>query len=389
MIPLAYNVGSLAVRRRTTAAAVLGIALVVFVLSGTLMLTEGIRRTLGNTGRPDSALVIRKGSDAELSSNLDQSSVGVILEGPEVRRSETGSALGCGEVVVVAALDKLGANGVSNVNVRGVSDNVWKVRPQARIVDGVPPRPGTDEAAIGVRIRGRFRGVQLGQSVELRKGRPVRVVGVFEMGGSGFESEIWADLDTVRSAFGREGIVSSTTVQLVSEGSFDAFKARVEHDRQLGLEAMRESVYYEKQSQNLALFIQVLGILITIFFSIGAMIGAMNTMYASIASRHREVGTLRAIGFSRRSVLVCFLLEAAFLSMLGGAVGCAASLSLGVVKFSMINFQTWSETVFVFRPTPTTLGVAMAAAVAMGVLGGFLPALRAARLRPVDAMRGE
>ncbi len=389
MIPVAYNFGSIGVRRRTTAAAILGIALVVFVLAATLMLTEGIRRTLGSTGRTDVALVIRKGSDAELSSNIDQANVGVILEGPEVRRSDTGSALGCGEVVVVAALDKLGANGVSNVNVRGVSDNVWKVRSLAHVVDGVPPRPGTDEAAIGARIRGRFRGVQLGQSVELRKGRSVRIVGVFEADGSGFESEIWADLDTVRNAFGREGLVSSTTVQLVSEGSFDAFKDRIEHDKQLGLEAMRESAYYEKQSENLAKFIGVLGVLITVFFSIGAMIGAMNTMYASIASRHREVGTLRAIGFSRRSVLACFLLEAAFLSMMGGAIGCVASLSLGVVKFSMVNFQTWSEIVFVFRPTPLILGIAMGAAVAMGVLGGFLPALRAARLRPVEAMRGE
>ena len=390
MIPIAYNLGSLGVRRRTTATAVLGIALVVFVLAGALMLTAGIRRTLGSTGRADGALVIRKGSDAELSSNIDLATVGLILEGPEVRRSEKGAALGCGEVIVVTALEKIGTDGgVSNVNVRGVADNVWQVRPEAHIVDGVPARAGTDEAVIGARIRGRFKGVQLGQSVELRKGRPARIVGVFEAGGSSFESEIWADVDTVRTAFGREGLVSSTTVQLLSPESFDAFRARIEHDKNLGLEAMRESIYYEKQSENLAKFIGVLGVMISAFFSIGAMIGAMITMYASVSNREREVGTLRALGFSRRSVLASFMLEACLVSLLGGAVGCVASLALGVVKFSMINFATWSEIVFVFEPTAQILAIAMVSAVGMGVIGGFLPAIRAARLRPVDAMRGE
>lgn len=389
MIPIAYNLGSLAVRRRTTATAVLGIALVVFVLAGALMLTAGIRRTLGSTGRADGALVIRMGSDAELSSNLDQASVGLILEGPEVRRTAKGAALGSGEVVVVTALAKLGTDGVSNVNVRGVADNVWQVRPDAHIVDGLPAKAGTDEAVIGARIRGRFKGVQLGQSVELRKGRSARIVGVFEAGGSSFESEIWADLDTVRTAFGREGIVSSATVQLLSPESFDAFKERIEHDKNLGLEAMRETEYYEKQSEDLAKFIGVLGVMISAFFSIGAMIGAMITMYASVSSREREVGTLRALGFSRRSVLASFMLESCIVSLLGGAVGCVASLALGTVKFSMINFATWSEIVFVFQPTARILVTAMISAVAMGVLGGFLPAVRAARLRPVEAMRGE
>jgi putative ABC transport system permease protein len=390
VIPIAYNVGSLAERRTTTATAVLGIALVVFVLAAALMLTAGIERTLGKSGRPDVGMVIRKGSDAELSSIIDLVNVGVVLDGPEVRRAPDGKPVGVGEVIVVAALEKLGTDGgVANVNIRGVPDDVYAARPGARIAVGRPARPGTDEAVVGQKIRGRFKGVEMGQSVEIKKGRSVQVVGVLEDDGSSFESEIWIDVDTLRTSFGREGIVSSVRAQLTSLDAFDAFKARVEGDKRLGLEAMRESTYYEKQSQSLALFIGVLGMLISLFFSAGAMIGAMITMYASVASRRREIGTLRALGFSRRSVLASFLLEAALISLMGGAVGCLASLALGWVKFSMMNFQTWSEIVFNFHPTPGTLAAAMVAAVVMGVAGGFLPALQAALVSPVEAMRGE
>jgi putative ABC transport system permease protein len=389
VIPVAYNIGSLNVRRTTTATAVLGIALVVFVLAAALMLRAGIKRTLGKTGHPDVGMVIRKGSDAELSSNFDLAEVGLILDGPEVRRTPEGSPLGLGEVVVVVALDKLGTDGIANVNFRGVPDNVYKVRPSVHIVEGVPARPGTDECVVGTKVRGRFQGLELGHTVELRKGRSVKVVGVFDDDGSAFESEVWADLDTIRTAYGRDGIVSSVRVQLAQAEAFPDFRTRVESDKRLGLEALRESDYYEKQSESLALFVGVLGTLIALFFSVGAMIGAMITMYASIASRHREVGTLRALGFSRRSVLASFLLEASLISLLGGSIGCLASLGLGAVKFSMMNFATWSEIVFTFQPTPEIIGISLFAAVLMGTAGGFVPALRAATLSVVEAMRGE
>jgi putative ABC transport system permease protein len=390
VIPIAYSAGSLASRRTTTATAVLGIALVVFVLAASLMLSSGVERTLGRSGRPDVAMVIRNGSDAEISSNFDIANVGLILDGPEVRRGPDGTPIGVGEVVIVAALEKLGTDGgIANVNVRGVPDNVYELRTHVRIVEGRPARPGTDEAVIGKKIRGRFRGVELGESVELRKNRPLKVVGVLEDHGSSFESEIWTDDDALRTYFGREGLASSVRAQLTSAAAFDAFKERIERDKRLGLLALRESEYYEKQSQGLAMFVGVLGGLIALFFSAGAMIGAMITMYASVASRRREVGTLRAIGFSRRSVLLSFLIEAALISLIGGALGCVASLALGFVEFSMMNFQTWSEIVFTFHPTPGILAVAMIAAVVMGVIGGFLPAVQAARLKPVEAMRGE
>jgi len=390
MIPIAYNVGSLSARRTTTLTAVIGIALVVFVLAAALMLSSGIKRTLGKTGRPDVGMVIRKGSDAELSSNFDQADVSLILDGPEVRRTPEGKAIGVGEVVVVAAMEKVGTKlGIANVNVRGVPDGVFVMRPTVRITEGRPPKPGTDEAIVGSKIRGRFTNLDLGKKVELKKNRPVAIVGVFDDGESSFESEVWMDVDVLRSMFGRESVASSVRAQLTSESAFEAFKTRIEGDKRLGLEAMKESTYYEKQSNGLAMFLGVLGGLTAFFFSIGAMIGAMITMYAMVSSRSREVGTLRAIGFSRRSVLASFLLEAVLIALVGGALGGIASLALGFVKFSVMNFKTWSELVFTFHPTPEILVVSIGAAVVMGVIGGFLPAIQAARLSPISAMRGE
>jgi len=386
--PLSYNLRSLVVRKATTVATAAGVALVVFVFSSVLMLSRGITRTLGRSGRPDIAMVMRKGADAELSSSIDDALVGVVLAGKEVARRGDGRPDGLGEVVVVITIDKLGTQGgVSNVQVRGVPDDVLAFRREVRIVAGRPARPGTDEVIIGKAIRGRFRGVELGHSFELRKSRPVTVVGIFADGGSSFESEVWGDLDTVRTAFGREAIVSAVRARLVAPSAFDAFAATVEQDRQLGLQAMREADYYEKQAEGTSLFIKTMGSIIALFFSIGAMIGAMITMYASVANRQREIGTLRALGFSRASVLASFLLESVLLALGGGLVGALASLLMAFVRFSTMNFASWSEIAFSFDPTPGILLRSLVFASAMGIVGGLLPALRAARLSPVSAMR--
>jgi putative ABC transport system permease protein len=241
---------------------------------------------------------------------------------------------------------------------------------------------------IGKGLVGRFRGMQIGESFDLKKNRPVKVVGVFEAGGSSFESEIWADLDQVRSAFGREGIASSVTVRLDSPAKFDAFKATMESDKQLGLETLTEVAYYEKQSNGTALFIKILGAVIVFFLAVGGMIGALITMQAAVAQRKREIGTLRALGFSRSSILVSFLMESAVLALAGGVVGVLAALALSNVKISMMNFATWQEVVFAFDPDPTLLVGAVLAGGLMGVLGGFFPALKASSVSPVEAMRG-
>ena len=307
MIPLSYNVRSLLVRKTTTVATALGIGLVVFVLASAFMLGTGITKTMVGAGRRDNAIVLRKGSDTEMASSLEVSTLGMISAAPGVKRSAAGNAVASGEVVIVIAQDKLGTAGqVANVLVRGVPEAALEVRPEVHVVAGRPPRPGTDEVMIGKALRGKYAGMELEQSFDLKKNRPVKVVGVFEAGGSSFESEVWADVDTCRSSFGRDGLVSSVTVRLDSASKFDAFKATMESDKRLGLEALTETAYYEKQSSGTALFIKIMGGVIVFFLAVGSMIGALITMLAAVSQRQREVGTLRALGFSRFSILSSF-----------------------------------------------------------------------------------
>lgn len=390
LIPLSYNVRSLFVRKATTIATALGIGLVVFVLSSALMLGEGIRNTLVTTGSSGRALVLRKGSDVEMASGIESNTVNLILAAPGVQRDAEGQPLGAAEVVVVVALDKLGSDEghVSNIMVRGVQENVLRLRPEVRIVEGRAAQPGTDEAMVGRGISRRFKGLSLGDSFDLKKNRPLRIVGVFESGGSSFESEVWADIETVRTSFGRGSASSSVTVALDSGAAYDGFAAYVENDKQLGLEPFREVAYYDKQSEGTSIFITALGSIIAFFFSLGAMIGAMITMYGAVAQRSKEVGTLRALGFSRGAVLLSFLVEAGLLALIGGTLGGIASMGMTAVEFSMVNFATWQEIAFSFDPSLGIVLGSIAAGGVMGILGGFLPAWRASRLSPIAAMRG-
>jgi len=390
MIPISYNVRSLMVRKTTTLATAGGIALVVFVLAAALMLSAGVKKTLVAGGRDDNAIVLRKGSGNELSSSIESPTVSLVLAAPGVKKDETGAPLGTGEVVLVIAQEKLGAEPgqVSNLLVRGVTENVFKVRPEVHVVAGRAPKPGTDECLVGKGIAGNFRGMNLGEKFELKKNRPVEVVGIFEAGGSSFESEIWTNIETARTSFGREGLVSSVTVRLESAAKLDGFKANVSSDKQLQLEAKRETTYYEEQSQGTALFISAMGWVVSVFCAFGAMLGAMNTMFAAVAQRKREVGTLRALGFSKFSILSSFVLESTVLAVVGGLVGLGASLLLSFARISMMNFSTWQEVSFSFAPTPELLIGSLVAGALMGILGGFLPALKAARTSPIEAMRG-
>jgi putative ABC transport system permease protein len=388
MIPISYNVRSLFVRKTTTIATVLGVGLVVFVLASSQMLSQGIKRTMGSSGNAGNAIVLRKGSDAELSSNMESRLVNMVKAAPGVKHDSNGALLGSGEIVIVVALGLMESpTQVANVLVRGVEDGVLRLRPEIHVIDGRAAKPGTNEVVIGKRIRGKFQGLEIGSTFDLNKNRPATVVGVFESGGSSFESEVWADLDAVRAAFGRPGIVSSVTVQLDSPASYDGFASAMEHDKQLGLKVSRESDYYEKQSEGTSEFVRFLGTAIVFFFSVGAMIGAAITMYAAVANRKREIGTLRALGFSRLQILISFLLEAFILALIGGAVGVVASLAMTTVEFTMMNFATWSEVVFKFEPTPKILVSALLTGGLMGIVGGFLPAVRAARTSPLVAMR--
>jgi len=273
------------------------------------------------------------------------------------------------------------------VSIRGIPDDVMRFRPETRIVAGRPPRSGSDEVIVGARIRGRIKGLDIGQTFELKKNRPATVVGIFEADGSSYESEVWVDREVLRQAYHREGIVSSVRVRLESATKFDGFRAGVENDKRLGLQALRETVFYEKQSEGVAMFIGALGTIVSVFFAVGAMIGAMITMYAAVANRQREIGMLRAIVFSRTSILGSFVFESVLLAILGGALGAFAALGMGLVRFSMVNFASWSEIVFSFEPTPSVMATALTAAGVMGLLGGLFPAVRAARTSPLKAMR--
>ncbi len=387
MIPLSYNIRNLAVRKATTVASASGIALVVFVLAAALMLSEGLARTMATSGSTDTAIVLRKGNDAELSSSIEDPTVGIVRSAPGVKAKSDGTPLAVGETLVVAFMETSDGKGKTNVQIRGVPSDVMDFRTNIKLVEGRPAQPGTDEVIAGRAISGRFKGLKLGDSFELRKNRPVKVVGVFSADGSAFESEVWGDVEVVREAFGRRGVVSSVRVRLESPSRFEGFQAAIEGDKRLGLVAMRELDFYEKQSEGTTLFITVMGVMIAIFFSIGAMIGATITMYAAVANRRREVGVLRALGFTRLNIVLSFLFESLLISLIGGAIGVVAALFLGLVKFSMMNFSTWSEIVFQFTPTPRILAIALGFGGLMGVLGGFFPALRAASVSAVNAMR--
>jgi putative ABC transport system permease protein len=385
-IPFSYIWRSLWARRLTTALTLGGLALVVFVFAGVLMLAQGLEATLVDTGSSDNAIVLRRSAGSELVSQIDRGTTSILETQPEVAAARDGRPLLSREMVVVINLYKKTTNGMSNVTVRGVSPQAFELRPGFRIVEGKPFQFGTHEIVVGRNIASRFKGVALGTEVPFAGDRWT-VVGIADAGGTGFDSEIWGDVDQVMQAFGRP-VYSSATFRLRDPGSFDAVKARLQADpRSQSLELKREQEFYREQSQAMAKFIKILGLVVTTIFSVGAMIGAMITMYAAVASRVVEVGTMRALGFQRRSVLAAFLVESVLLAIVGGAAGVGLASLLSFARVSTLNFASFSEVGFGFALSPGVITRALIFAVVMGLVGGFLPAVRAARLNIVNALR--
>jgi len=387
VIPLSYSVRSILRRRVSAVATALGLGLVVFVFAAVLMLGNGVEETLKSTGSPQNAILLRKGSTTELTSFVPREAAKVFAADPAVA-VQNGKAVASPEIFVILQLQRSDGKGTANVGFRGVTpDGLSLVRYQnVHVVEGRLPRAATSDVMLGRAVVGRYAGAKVGSSIHIAR-RDWQVVGVFEAGGSGFESEVWADADQIMDAARRTGY-SQITVRLKSPSEFSQLKATVDADPRFNLEAKREDVYYEESSGLMAAFIRALGSVIAVFFALGATLGAMITMYAQVASRVREVGTLRALGFKRRWVLVSFLVESLLLALIGAAAGCVFASLLGAVSFSTVNFSSFTEINFRFR---FGAGVALAStgfAVAMGLLGGFLPAARAARLQIADAAKG-
>jgi len=385
IIPLNYSFRNLWTRRLTTFMTAGGIALVIFVFSAVLMLANGLEKTLVGTGSDKNAIIVRKGAESEFMSMLDRNAVSIIKSQPEVAVGPGGKRLAASEVVVLINLPKRGSSKPSHVQIRGVAPESLTLRPQVKLVEGRRWREGLSEVIVGRAVAERFQGAGLGETVRFGM-RDWTVVGIFDAEGAGFESEIWVDAEQLVQAF-RRPVFSSATVQLASSSDFSTLKSRLESDPRLTVEVEREKQYYAEQSEMMATFIRVLGIFVTVIFSLGAMIGAMITMYASVANRTTEIGTMRALGFPRRSILGAFLFESLLLAFIGGGVGILLASSLQFVTVSTTNFATFSELAFRFILSPTIVVESLIFSLAMGFFGGFLPAVRASRQKIVEAFR--
>jgi putative ABC transport system permease protein len=385
-IPLKYTLRNFKSRRLTTAITVAGIAMVVFVFAAVLMMAYGIQKTLVATGSPDNVIIARKSANGEISSIIVRSDYNTVLTLPHIAKSTDGKPLVSGETVVIINLFKR-TGGLSNITVRGVAQEAFTLRPQVHIVEGRLFHSGAREIVVGSSIKKNFFGADLGSTITFG-GDAWTIVGRFEAGGSGFDSEIWGDNDQLQDAFNRQGGYSTMTLKLDNPDAFSAFKAAFDREPRLQqFEPKPERKFFEEQSENMTLFIRILGIFITVVFSFGATIGAMITMYAAVANRTVEVGTLRALGFRRRSVLSAFLVESLAISLLGGFIGLFLASFLQFFSLSMLNFSSFAELEFSFALSPSIVGWSLSFSLFMGFAGGFLPAARAARLKIVDALR--
>lgn len=384
-IPFAYSWRNLQTRRLTTFLTAGGMALVVFVFASIMMLSSGLEKTLVETGLEQNVIITRKGADSEMQSGVERAQAALVEVQPELATGPDGGPLVTRELVVPIGLIKQGTNKPANVVIRGINRQSLLLRPQVKLLEGRFPRPGSTEIMVGNSIARRFRNTALGDF--LRFGlRDWQVVGIFDAGATGFSSEVWGDVDQIMQSF-RRPVYSSVTFRLQDNADFGHLKQRLESEPRLTVEVRRETTYYKDQSEAMATFIRILGITLTTIFSIGAMIGALITMYAAVANRVGEIGTLRALGFQRNNILLAFLSEALLLGLLGGVFGVLLASCMQFITISTMNWQTFSELAFSFTLTPSIVFQSLSFSLVMGLVGGLLPAVRASRLRIVDALR--
>ena len=385
-LPLTYNVRNVLVRWRTTLFTVLGITLVVAVYVLLQSMAAGIEKSSASTGDPRNVMIVRKGSTAESSSQVSREQFRLIPYLPEVARDAQGRPLVSADVLVLIALSRRNVEGEANVLMRGISPVGMELRPQVRLVEGRWFTPGKRELVVSRRLAARFANFNIGDSFKTG-GKQLTVTGWIDGGGTAFDSEIWMDADEARSIFDRENY-SSVLVRLADTASATTFTNRIETDKRLPLHADLEVYYYAAQTRT-AMPFRFLGNFLAISMSIGAVFAAMNTMYASVGARTREIGTLRVLGYRRRAILLSFIIEGALLSLLGGVLGCGVAWVLHKYfgTTGTISFESFSELVFRFRITPWLAIKGMIFSVLVGIIGSLLPAIRASRLPVISALK--
>jgi putative ABC transport system permease protein len=380
-----YSLRNLLTRRLTTILTALGMALVVFVFASIIMLAEGLQKTLVETGSNDNVVILRRSAETEVQSRIERHQASIVETLPEIAIGEDGQRLVAKELLVLITMQKKYSDGIANVVIRGIGKHSFSLRPQVKLMAGRMPRMGTSEIMVGESVAKRFKNAGLQRTLFFAM-RSWNIVGIFDAGDTGFSSEIWGDADQLMQSFRRQAY-SSVIFRLRDSSLFQKFKNRISKDPQLTLGALREKDYYLKQSETMATFLRILGISLTLIFSIGAVVGAMITMYAAVANRTAEIGTLRALGFQRSSILFAFLLESLILGFFGGCAGLFFASLLQFMTVSTMNFQTFSELAFSFAITPGIIIKAMSFSLFMGLAGGILPAFRASRMNIVDSLR--
>ncbi|HBZ02065.1 MAG TPA: multidrug ABC transporter permease [candidate division Zixibacteria bacterium] len=387
IIPLKYSLRSLVARRLTTALTVLGVMLVVFVFAAVLMLADGLRKTLVASGSDENAIVIRESSSTEIQSFVTRYQAGVIQTLSDIALDENDQALVTGECVVLISKIKIGTQKPANLMVRGIGPMSLAVHKGIKIIAGRTFELGKTEIIVGKKVSGTYEGCGLGQTITFGM-TDWTIVGVFEADGASFESEIWGDVNQLMPAFGRP-VFSSMTFRMKDPSRFTEIRDKITSDPRMTVDVKREKQYYDEQSAFTANFIKILGQIISTVFSLGAIIGAMITMYAAVANRTREIATMRALGFRRRNILGAFLLEALVISLVGGVLGLIAASFLQFLSVSTINWNTFSDLSFNFALSPQIIMNTLTFAVVMGFMGGFLPAVRASRIKIIEALRAE
>jgi putative ABC transport system permease protein len=386
-IPVAYNLRSTRERWTSSLVAVVGIAGTVGVFVAMLALANGFRATMASSGLPQNVIVRRAGSDNEMTSIMTVDDVRIVEDAPQVARNREGKPLVSPEVVVIAALPMRGTSGDANVQIRGVSPHVLEVRDNVKIVEGRFLNPGLAEAVVGKGARDAYEGLDLGATVRIGAGT-WKIVGVMDGHGTAFNSEVWADAGILNGFYQRPpAVYQSLTARLRSPDEFPAFEATLKGDPRLNVQAQREPDYYARQSEMVTNVIMGIGMMIAVVMGLGAVFGALNTMYSAVSERSREIAVLRAIGFGGGAIVLSFFVEALIIAFVGGLVGCVAVLPINGLTTGTMNWQTFSHLAFAFRITPLLLAFGMAFAILMGMLGGLPPAIRAARANVAHTLR--